>query len=254
MKNIKVSIITATYNSEDFILDTYQGILNQTCNNWEWLITDDCSSDKTLSILAELVKKDPRVKCFKNNKNSGAAKSRNNSIKHATGEFLAFVDSDDIWTPDKLEVQLGQMEAKQLAFSFTGYSLITEQGEPLEQTVDKDNIGFVNYEDMLKKKATLGCSTVILKIDQFNKEDLQMPDLRTGQDYAFWLKLLKEGANAYCIGGTFTLYRIVSNSISRNKFKKSKRQWLIYRRVEKLGFIKSSVCFMFYAYRAIFRC
>lgn len=253
MKENKVSIITATYNSEQFIYDTYKSLVSQTLSNWEWLVTDDCSKDGTIQILKEIAEKDERVTFFQNEVNSGAAVSRNKSMSHASGDYLAFVDSDDMWASDKLEVQINKMKELNLEFSFTGYSAISESGQPLNQTVDHDNVGFFDYEDMLKKKATLGCSTVILRASSFPREELTMPKLRTGQDYAFWLKLLKTGAKAYCIGGNYMSYRLVSNSISRNKFKKSKRQWQIYREVEKLSLIKSSYCFLFYAFRAVFR-
>ena len=104
---------------------------------------------------------------------------------------------------------------------------------------------------MLKKKATLGCSTVMLRRNAF--DDITMPLLRTGQDYATWLKLLKTGQNAYPLIDVLTQYRILPNSISRNKVKKAKRQWQIYREVEKLSLYKSAVSFCFYAWRAVFR-
>lgn len=245
-----VSIITASYNSEVEILITYKSIKRQSYNNWEWLVTDDCSSDNTLDVLTEIAIKDKRVKVFKNKVNSGAAVSRNNSLKHATGEFIAFIDSDDLWKQDKLEKQIAFMESN-IDFSFTAYELIDDQGKILGRTVDARHAGAFNYEDMLRKKATLGCSTVMLRRSAF--EDISMPLLRTGQDYATWLKLLKTGKKAYLLNETLTQYRIMPNSISRNKLKKAKRQWQIYREIECLPIIKSVVCFCFYALRAVFR-
>jgi len=245
-----ISIITATYNSSKEVLETYQSIKEQSYRNWEWLITDDCSTDNTFVIIRELMQQDNRINAFKNNNNSGAAVSRNNSLSHAKGDFIAFIDSDDLWLPEKLEKQLFFMN-KNIDFSFTAYELIDEQGGKMNLTVDTKQSGFFTYEDMLRKKATLGCSTVMLRRDAF--QDTTMPLLRTGQDYATWLKLLKTGVNAHLLNEILTSYRIMPNSISRNKFKKAKRQWQIYREVEKLSLFKSAICFSFYAWRAVFR-
>ncbi|EHZ2905740.1 glycosyltransferase family 2 protein [Vibrio parahaemolyticus] len=247
----KVSIITATYNSEEEIVKTYESIRNQSYEDWEWLVTDDCSSDNTFTILKKIRDQDSRVRIFKNSVNSGAAVSRNNSISNVTGEFVAFLDSDDIWMPDKLSIQLGFMEDNKVDFSFTSYELIGKNGELLQKQVDKNQTGSFSYHDMLRKKATLGCSTVMLRGSAF--KDIYMPLIRTGQDYATWLKLLKTGKNAYIINTILTQYRIMPNSISRNKFKKSKRQWQIYRNIEKLNLPYSIYCFALYAWRAVFR-
>lgn len=245
-----VSIITATYNSENEILKTYESIKHQSFTNWNWFITDDCSSDNTREIIDSLREQDSRVHVFKNEVNSGAAVSRNRSISESNDDFVAFIDSDDVWDPDKLRRQLNFM-GEHIAFSFTAYNLINEFGEPMNQTVDANHTGAFDYEDMLRKKATLGCSTVMVRRKVFS--DLNMPLLRTGQDYATWLKLLRTGEKAYLLNEVLTSYRILPNSISRNKFKKALRQWQIYREVEELPIIKSCVCYSFYVWRALFR-
>lgn len=245
-----VSIITPTYNSRDFIEHTYSCICAQTHKNWEWLVTDDCSSDGSDALVSELAEKDSRVKPFKNAKNSGAAVTRNNSIAHSVGEFIAFIDSDDYWEPEKLERQL-QFMGEKIDFSFTAYAIMDERGSLTGQLVDANRSGSFGYEDMLCKAATLGCSTVMLRRSAF--ADLSMPLIRTGQDYALWLKLLKTGKRAHLIGEPLTRYRITPNSISRNKVKKAKRQWQIYREIEGLALPKAAYCFAFYAWRAVFR-
>lgn len=247
---IKISIITPVFNAERWILKTYHSLLNQRHSNWEWLVTDDCSLDRTKTILYELMLKDTRIKYFCNMTNSGAAVSRNNSIHHASGDFLAFIDSDDLWLPDKLEKQIYFMD-NNIDFSFTAYELIDSFDLKLNIKVDSSQKGAFTYEDMLRKKATLGCSTVMLRRAAFS--DISMPLIRTGQDYALWLKLLKTGKKAYVLPEVLTQYRILPDSISRNKIKKAKRQWQIYREIENLNFIDSSINFCFYAFRAIFR-
>lgn len=245
-----VSIITATYNSEKFILDTFESIKNQTYENWEWIITDDCSNDGTLEILYTLQENEQRVKVFRNNENCGAAVSRNNSLKHVHGEFIAFIDSDDIWYPDKLAKQLAFM-GTDIDFSFTSFEMINESGISYNRIIDREPLAPLDYKSMLKKTATLGCSTVILRASGFN--EVQMPLIRTGQDYATWLRLLKTNKKAYLLPEVLTKYRIVKGSISRNKVKKALRQWEIYRRVEGINIISSGYYFIHYALKALFR-
>lgn len=248
---MKISIITATYNSRDDILETYNSIREQSFGNWEWLVTDDCSSDDTMEILQRIADSDGRVRIFQNNTNSGAAISRNNSLLYASGEFIAFIDSDDLWKASKLSEQINFMNEQNIDFCFTAYELVGPQGQLLGSKVDSLQTGSFDYIDMLKKKATLGCSTVMLRRLAF--DDITMPLLRTGQDYATWLKLLKTGKRAFVYNRTLTKYRIRPNSISRNKFKKAIRQWEIYRDVERIGFLTSMYYFSFYAWRAVFR-
>lgn len=240
-----------TFNSSNFIVETLDSVITQTYSNWELLITDDCSDDLTVDIILSCFKNESRIKIFVNKKNLGAAFSRNNSLSHATGDFIAFLDADDLWCPDKLEKQLEFMLINNYPFTYTAYKIIDENGLDLKKNVDLNNISFVSYEDMLKKKATMGCSTVMLKKTCFN--DIQMPFIRTGQDYGTWLNLLKQTRYAYCYNEVKTAYRIVKGSISRNKLKKSVRQWSIYRKLEKLPVYYSIYCFFFYAYRAVFR-
>ncbi|PLW82080.1 glycosyl transferase family 2 [Kineobactrum sediminis] len=245
-----VSIITPTYNSSRFIKSTYESIVKQSYKNWEWLVTDDCSTDDTMSILSQLSAEDSRVRVFSLNINSGAAIARNNSLDHVRGDFAAFLDSDDLWLPGKLVRQLSFM-GDTIDFSFTAYEQANVQGHPTGLKIDSKNKGSFNFQDMLKKRATLGCSTVILKSDLVSS--LRMRDIRTGQDYAFWLDLLKMGHRAHLLPDVLTHYRIVPNSISRNKLKKAKRQWFIYRRVHNIPFPISVFYFINYAWRAVLK-
>lgn len=246
-----VSIITPSFNSKQYLLETYESIKAQSYSNWEWIVTDDCSSDGTAFLMQRIASIDKRVIFLSNEKNSGAAVSRNLSIGSAKGEFIAFIDSDDLWLPDKLEKQIKFMKSNELDFTFTAYELIDDKSVKLGKQVDTHLRESVTYELMLKKRATLGCSTVIIRQNAF--EDITMPLIRTGQDYALWLKLLRTGVKAYALQDVLTQYRILPNSISRNKFKKAKRQWEIYRAIEKLTLLKSIECFCFYAWRAVFR-
>ncbi|KNC94550.1 glycosyltransferase family 2 protein [Trabulsiella odontotermitis] len=248
---MKVSIITATYNSLPFIRETYSSVLSQTYTDWEWCVTDDCSKDGTYEYLLHLSLVDKRIIVQRNKTNEGAAVARNLSLSASTGDYIAFIDSDDLWTPDKIEKQLNFMLQNKLDFTFTAYEIIDESSISINKYVDINQNNPLSYEDMLKKKATLGCSTVMLR--KLAIADLTMPLLRTGQDYALWLKILKEGTKAFPYNQILMKYRIVSTSISRNKLRKAMRQWQIYREIEKLPLYKSCYCFLFYAWRAIFR-
>ena len=247
---IKVSIVTAVFNAEKFIADTYQCLEEQSFVDWEWVITNDCSNDSTEKILLDIASKDKRVKILKNLTNQGAGYSRNRSISESEGKFIAFIDSDDLWDRDKLSRQIGFMEANDVFVSFTPYRVISESGVFLGKVVDHSSPNRITYHDLLAKKATVGCSTVI--IDQ-TKINVLMPILRTGQDYATWLSILKKGHVASKYDEVLTSYRIVTNSISRNKFKKALRQWQIYRSIEKLNFYRSVYYFINYVFRAVFR-
>ncbi|WP_372872331.1 glycosyltransferase family 2 protein [Shewanella sp.] len=246
-----ISIITATYNSSDFILNTYQSISRQTYSNWEWLVTDDCSDDNTFDLLCDIMSNDSRVRVFRNLSNSGAAVSRNKSLDNASGSYIAFVDSDDIWLPTKLSEQLAFMQDNNEVFTFTGYSLINRASQDLNITVDTTNKGRFSYKDMLAKKATLGCSTVMLASSLVVSK--RMPLIRTGQDYAYWLSILRDGLEAVLIPKPMTKYRVHPGSISRNKLKKAKRQFQIYRNIENLNLLMCFYYFSFYALRAVFR-
>lgn len=248
---MKVSIITPTYNSSSYIESAVTSIINQTYTNWELLIVDDCSSDKTLTIASEFAKLDSRITIFRNNKNMGAAAARNLAMSHAKGDFLAFLDSDDIWHPMKLSKQLDFMRKNNIAFSFTSYEVIDRHGVPSGKLIDCASKRVFNYKDMLAKKATLGCSTVML--NRLMVGNISMPSIRTGQDYALWLSILKKGLSAHLLPETLTFYRITPGSISSNKLKKAMRQWFIYREIEKISFTMTCFYFLSYAFRATFR-
>ena len=245
-----VSVITPVFNSARYLPETYESLLAQSYNNWEWVVTDDCSSDDSWKILSDISKSDPRVKVHRNGVNSGAAVSRNVAIDKSVGDFIAFLDSDDYWFPDKLLRQIEFM-GDGIDFSFTAYEIMNDSGQSLGKVVDGNRFAAFGYKDMLLKSATIGCSTVILRRSAFS--DISMPLIRTGQDYALWLKLLKTGTCAHLFSRVLTRYRISPNSISRNKLKKAKRQWSIYRDLEGLSLLNSVYCFLFYAWRAVFK-
>lgn len=247
-----VSVIMPAYNAEKYIEESIASVLNQSYQNLELLVTDDCSLDGTQRIIEELASHDRRVRYFRLNKNSGAAVARNNSLKNTRGRYIAFLDADDVWLESKLELQLAFMKANGSAFSFTGYSIYYGNGRFDEKVIDSNTLEKIARKDLLKKSCTVGCSTVML--DKEKLPAIEMVNIRTGQDYALWLMLLRESGHvAHNLKKRLTGYRVREDSISRNKFAKSKRQWQIYREIEKISLLPSLYFMFFYARNAVFR-
>ena len=246
-----VSVITPSFNSENEILDCYHTLLNQTFCDWEWLVTDDASSDLTPSILADIADRDVRVRPVIMATNRGPGPCRNSSMDRAIGRFFAFLDADDLWHPDKLEIQLKTHMTLGVSFTFTAFTAFRGDIEADGKIIDPGPERDFSYDDMLHKRATLGCSTVML--DRQVVGPLRMLDLRSGQDYAFWLSILKKGNRARLIPTPLMHYRIRPGSVSRNKFKKAARQWELYRQVERLPFLRSVGCYFSYVKNALLR-
>jgi len=241
-----VSIITPSYNSSDFIEETINSIINQTYTNWEFIITDDCSTDSTVSKINEYVQKDSRIKLSQLESNSGAGIARNNSIKLSKGRYIAFCDSDDQWTPDKLKKQLKFMQENDLGLSFSSYKVIDENG------LDKGEViapAKVTYKTMLRNNY-IGCLTAMY--DTTKVEKVFMPEIRKRQDWALWLAILKKVPYALSIQENLAIYRDRSKSISSNKMDLIKYNWNIYKNVEKFSTFKSSfllIQFLFYYFK-----
>ncbi|MDQ1772722.1 glycosyltransferase [Labilibaculum sp. A4] len=238
-----VSIITPTYNSERFLCETIDSILNQTYENWELLVTDDCSTDSTWVILENYARCDCRIKIFRLSKNRGAGIARNSSIEKAIGRYIAFCDSDDQWTSVKLEKQVQFMFENNYALSFSSYRIIDEVGTSLGFVKAKHT---VDYKTMLKNNY-IGCLTAIYDVKQLGK--FFMPEIRKRQDWALWLSILKKNEYAYGINESLAIYRDRRDSISANKFSLIKYNWAIYRNVEKFSLVLSTFLlfqFIFY--------
>tara|TARA_R110002051_G_scaffold44460_1_gene90015 strand:+ start:3365 stop:4135 length:771 start_codon:yes stop_codon:yes gene_type:complete len=242
-----ISIISPSYNSAEFIEETINSISAQTYQNWELIIVDDCSKDDTVSILKKISEIDNRIKYFTNTTNQGAAISRNIGLKNARGRFIAFLDSDDLWYPKKLEIQINFMLSNSYPISFTSYELIDEKGLQLGkiiQTVER-----IDYQGYMKN-TIIGMSTSMIDTHIVGK-DFRFTNIRTRQDTYLWITLLKKGFNAYGINQILAKYRVRSNSISANKLKAAKRVWYLYYTLEKLGIVKSTYYFSFYVYNAL---
>lgn len=246
MNEALVSIITPVYNAERFLGDTIKSIQNQTYKNWELVLVDDCSKDGSADMIKEFQVNDDRIRYIKLEKNSGASVSRNTGIKNAKGRFIAFVDSDDIWQPEKLKIQIEYMLENKLGFTFTSYRYMKEDGRLTKKVAKAPKK--INYRGLLKN-TIIGCSTVV--IDKEIVGEFSMPLVRRGQDTATWLQILKTQDYAYGIEKDLVNYRLVGDSLSSNKIKALKRTWNTYRNVEKLSVLQSSYVFCFYVINAI---
>ncbi|MFC0559257.1 glycosyltransferase family 2 protein [Halalkalibacter alkalisediminis] len=241
-----VSIVTPVYNAERFVTETIHSVTAQTYSNWELIVVDDCSNDQSKEIIRSFQEKDDRIKYECLETNMGAAVARNTGIKKAVGKYVAFLDSDDLWRPEKLEKQVAFMEDGQKLFSFTGYQLLNEDGSERGKVISVPKV--VTYESLLKN-TIIGCLTVMLNIEVLGK--VQMPTIRTRQDFVLWLSILKNGHVAYGLQEDLAWYRKVKNSISSNKLNAAKRNWKIYREFENLPFFKACYVFINYAWNGL---
>lgn len=196
-----VSIITPTWNCAQFISETIRSVQAQTYPNWEMIISDDCSTDNTKEVIAPYLEADSRIKYICNNKNSGAAITRNNALKVAKGKWIAFLDSDDLWKPDKLEKQTKFMVKNHYDFSYTGYCEINEQSEETGKFISGPK--HVTQAGMYAF-CWPGCLTVM-----YNREKVglvQIADIKKNNDYAMWLKVCKK-ADCYLLDECLAKYR-----------------------------------------------
>jgi teichuronic acid biosynthesis glycosyltransferase TuaG len=246
MRNNLVSIITPSYNSSRFIMECVNSVISQTFQNWEMIIVDDCSNDISKDIISDFSNIDNRIKTIFLKSNVGAAEARNIAIRKAKGSYIAFLDSDDLWDSHKLEKQLSFMKKNNIAFSYSTYQFISEDGKELSNIVIAPKK--MTYHSYLKN-TIIGCLTVI--IDREKTGSFEMKNIRSSHDMALWLLIMKRGFSAYGLNENLAKYRVVSTSNTANKINAAKDVWYIYRKVEKLNILYSAFCFIGYIFNAI---
>ena len=234
--NDLVSIITPSYNTARFITETINCVLAQTYTNWEMIIVDDCSTDDTDAVVGSFT--DPRIRYLKNEKNSGAAVSRNRALREATGKWIAFLDSDDLWEPTKLEKQIAFMERNGYHFSYTGYREIDDDGVSLgtawtgPKKIGKLMMYTFNY---------MGCLTVMYDREYVGL--VQIADLKKRNDYAMWIKVVKK-CPAYLLDEVLATYRVRgSGSIMDRKkspLARIKFNYYLWSQGENMGPVRAS--------------
>lgn len=246
-----ISIVVPVYNAAKYIEQTISMVQKQTYTDWELILVEDCSKDASREVLQKLVKEleDSRIHVIYKEKNEGAASARNTGLMAATGEYLAFLDADDIWKETKLEKELAFLEEKKAAFVFTSYEFGDEQGIGTGK--------FVHVPEKLSYKQALSrtvifTSTTLFDLKKLDKSRLIMPEVPS-EDSATWWQILRAGYTAYGYPEVTTIYRRPPKSLSSNKGKAIQRIWFLYRKVEKLPLLTSVVCFVGWAFRATLR-
>lgn len=216
MEQHLVSIIMPSYQTADFILESIKSVQEQTYQNWELLIIDDCSKDQTEQIVLEHIEKtqEKRIRFLKNEKNSGAAISRNYGLREAKGRFIAFLDSDDLWEPNKLEKQIRFMCEYNYGFTYTNYQEIDEQSEPLGVLITGPK--HISKQGMLRY-CWPGCLTVMYDREKIGL--IQIPDIRKNNDYAMWVHVIQK-SDCWLLGECLARYRKRSGSISNHSYLK----------------------------------
>ena len=234
-----VSIITPTYNAEKFIRATIESVQNQTYQNWEMILVDDASTDKTVKIISDFAEKDSRIKLFKLEQNSGNGFARNKALEKAVGKYIAYLDADDLWFLNKLEKQIAFLKENNLHFTFSFYECIDEEGNSLNRRVEApinlnyDELFFCNY---------VGNLTAIYDADYFGKIVIEATQKR--QDWRLWLTILKQIQVTKPVPETLAFYRIRKDSISSSKFKLIKHNFGVYREFHGFNFMFSVLLMM----------
>lgn len=229
MRDVLVSIITPSYKSAKFISQTIESVLAQTYQNWEMIIVDDFSNDNSNEIIEGYIKENSRISLIKLEKNSGPAVARNRAIEEAKGRYVAFLDADDLWLPQKLEKQLTFMYENDVAFTYSSYETMSENGVRIKKGMYTPLK--ITYKDLLKSNH-IGCLTAIYDVEKVGK--VFMPQINKRQDYGLWLKILRKTGFAYGLKEPLAVYRIVSNSVSSNKFKLLKYHYRLFTEFENI--------------------
>ncbi len=233
--NDLVSIIMPSYNTASYIKESINSVFEQTYTNWELIIVDDCSTDNTDEIVASL--DDIRIHYIKNEKNSGAALSRNKALREAKGRWIAFLDSDDLWMPDKLEKQIQFMENNHYHFSYTGYCEIDEQSRPNGRQVTGPK---VISKTRMYNYCWPGCLTVMYDANTVGL--IQIADIKKNNDYAMWLKLCRK-EKCYLLNNNLAKYRKRTGSISNHSYRALiKWHYKLFREADNRNSIFSIIC------------
>lgn len=233
-KKALVSVIMPAYNAAGFIAESIRSVQQQTFKDWELLVIDDASTDETSNVVEELKAEDPRIKLHILPTNQGAGFSRNIGIKAATGDYISFLDADDLWKPHKLETQLGVMTTENVQVCFSSYELINEQGKSLQKQIKA--LQFLSFEK-LKKANYIGNLTGMYNASKLGK--IYCPLIRKRQDWGLWLLAVEKAGFAKGIQEPLAVYRERENSISGNKIEMLQYNYRVYREVLEYSSLKS---------------
>lgn len=246
-----VSIIVPVYHVEKYIIETMECVRTQTCQDWELLLVEDCGGDQCAELIRQYREQtqDDRIRLICQPSNMGAAAARNRGLEEARGRYIAYLDADDLWEPDKLEKELAFLEEKGAAFVFTGYEFADEEGKGTGKVVRVPEK--LDYKEALKN-TTIFTSTVMFDSSRIDKEMLRMPMMKS-EDTALWWRILRSGHTAWGLDENLVKYRRAGGSLSSNKLEAVRRIWNLYRQAEGMGILNSAYHFCFWAVRAVKR-
>ncbi len=242
-----VSIIIPLYGCEAYLRETLDSVVAQTFTDWEAILINDCSPDNSLDIANEYAAKDIRFRVYSHEVNGGAHIARNTALEKVRGRYISYLDSDDVWMPEKLQLQLEFMQKNNVFACITGYQTIEEDGTYRNTVKVPARTG---YKQMLGN--TLTCThTAIFDTSKIDKKLLVMPTIGAAEDLATWLTVMKAGFDFYGLDAIMAKYRKHGGSRSSNKIRAMKNTWNIYRNIEKLNIFQSAYYFIGYAYHAV---
>lgn len=246
-----ISIIVPVYNVEKYIRETLSCVEAQTYPHWELLLVEDCSTDGTVEKITDYLagKKDDRIRLIRQPSNQGAARARNRGLQEAKGRYIAYLDADDLWVPEKLEKELNFLKKREAAFAFTGYEFADENGNGTGKVVHVP--ASLKYTQALSN-TTIFTTTVMFDTAKIGKEQLEMPEIKS-EDTALWFRVLRAGYTAYGLDENLVRYRRAGKTLSSNKLEAIRRIWNLYRQAEGLSLIRSAYHFCFWAVRAVKR-
>lgn len=237
-----VSVVMPAYNAARYIEGSIRSVMAQTVTDWELIVVDDCSDDDTCRIVQTLAAADPRIRLVRSEANSGVAKTRNRAMDLARGQYVAFLDSDDIWYPKKLEKQIALMEDKRAELSYTSYRLVAASDrKPISDYLVPEETSFA---DMLGQNR-IGCSTVVMTRELADRHRFTTDFYH--EDYVLWLRMLQDGVKMAGVPEILVDYRYYPTSKAGNKLASAKHRWEIYRRYLGLSGVKSAFYLAQYA-------
>lgn len=238
-----VSIIVPSYFSEKYISECIQSVLNQTYTNWELIIVDGNSKDETINIIKTFQEKDCRIKLISNPNDAGPAQARAKGIRASSGDYIAFIDSDDLWLKDKLEIQINYMISNDYKFSFTRYKKMYSDGSLSAASIGGHNSN--SFNQYLRRRG-IANSTVMVHRECIDDEILNTVGKSHGEDTLWWLLILRKGYIAYAIQIDLAVYRIVDGSLSSKVLNNQSTVWHSYRNELDLGILKALFSYVGY--------
>lgn len=244
--NTLCSVIIPAYSCEHFLAKSVQSVLSQSYKELEIIIIDDCSTDATWSEMQRLQHGNPHLSIYQNPSNLGVARTRNKAFQLAKGKYIALLDSDDLWEPEKLLQQIELLESTNADICCSSYEMIDENGHPLNQTFTVPND--LSFQQMLKKNF-IGCSTAVFRREVIDK--IQMRPEFSHEDYVFWLEAMQAGFKVAAVRDVLVQYRIQAGSRSGNKLKAARNRWKVYRDFLRYNSVKSAYYFCWYVLYSI---